>query len=84
MSENLDEISYHWYDYGLGWENTNSGWYTASLISNNQHTHREAVEWMFEKIDNPRRHARWISFEGSSEFRFRYERDYILFTLRWS
>lgn len=74
----------HYYDYERGWENTNPGWHEVIINYIDREKHRLIIEWMYEKIDNPERHARWVRLEDSSRFRFRYERDYILFTLRWS
>lgn len=74
----------HYYDYERGWVDTNKGWHECTLDWITRTQHRDIVEWMYEKLDNPERHARWIRFEDCSKFKFRYERDYILFTLRWS
>lgn len=74
----------HYYDYERGWENTNNGWYEVILQNLTRHKHRLVVEWLYEKIDKCERHTRWVRFDECSKFKFRYERDYILFTLRWS
>lgn len=42
------------------------------------------VEWILENVDGAIKHARWyINPIGYTEFRFRYERDYLRFVLRW-
>lgn len=43
------------------------------------------VDWIESNIDNPQKHSRWrIDAETLNlVFRFRYERDYIGFVLKW-
>jgi len=43
----------------------------------------EILNWMEINIDNPKRHCRWRMFQNYLEFKFRYERDVILFKLSW-
>ena len=42
------------------------------------------VNWILENIDMPHRHSRWVIQPEHALFRFRYERNYLLFVLRWS
>jgi hypothetical protein len=42
------------------------------------------INWLYANIDKPERHARWKIVDDTMQFKFRYERDYIMFTLRWS
>jgi hypothetical protein len=44
----------------------------------------EILRWLYANIDKPERHARWKIVDDTMQFKFRYERDYIMFTLRWS
>lgn len=50
----------------------------------------EMLEFIEQHVENPYRHCRWTVMLTSEEerfmsvFRFRYERDYIKFVLRWS
>jgi hypothetical protein len=72
------------YDYTKGWNDSNR-WFECVITPSTQTKHEQMVEWLYEKLDNCERHCRWINgFENESRFKFRYERDYILFTLRWS
>jgi len=73
----------HYYDYERGWEGTNPGWYQASSRIENSDEHIEVVEWLYKNIDNPERHCRWTRILNESIVKFRYERDYIHFRLRW-
>ena len=77
-------VADNYYDYSRGWENTNPGWYEVKLnwITNNKH--KQVIEWMYNNLDNCEKHSRWIWNEEYSCFKFRHERDYIIFTLRWS
>lgn len=79
-----EEYVYNYYDPSRGWKHTNENWYTCDIENIGSFKHLEIVKWLYESIDNPERHCRWIRNINSSAFRFRYERDYILFTLRWS
>ena len=42
------------------------------------------VNWILENIDMPHRHSRWVIQPEHALFRFRYERNYLQFILRWS
>lgn len=73
-----------YYDYTKGWENTNKGWYEVVVENVNVDKHINMVAWLYSAIDKPETHARWIIVDVSkSAFKFRYERDYIMFVLRW-
>lgn len=78
-----------WYDLrGAGWKGTQPGWYEHIIVFNNIHdgdtVHENIVYWLYDTIDKPERHARWARFPGSMKIKFRYERDYLLFLLRWA
>lgn len=42
------------------------------------------VGWLEKNIPMHYRHARWTTDEEGIKVKFRYERDYLLFVLRWS
>jgi hypothetical protein len=78
------------YDGAKGWEHTNRGWYeyhvkfydatsTADLIGKSE----EIVEWLYKNIDNPERHARWAPYDVGMRVKFRFEKDALMFALRW-
>ena len=73
----------HWYDWNKGYENTNPGWYSVTIHTKSNDDHAEMVTWLSENIDMPERHCVWMKSFYESHFKFRYERDYILFRLRW-
>ena len=66
------------------------GWYTYSITRNTPLFdswilfHRTVVSWVNSNIECSYRHARWNIHENYSVFKFRYERDYLRFVLRWS
>lgn len=74
------------YDEDKGWENTKPNWYGV-LIELDQLSgiakYYEIINWVYDNIDKPERHARWQLSEYGIFFRFRYERDYIWFKMRW-
>lgn len=63
-------------------------WYHCSIQKNTINKllleYCEIVQWMNENIENCIKHSRWrINENQEIDFKFRYERDYILFLLRW-
>lgn len=82
---NEEGVPYNYFDMNRGWDHTNPGWYEIILNDVISFRHVKMVTWLYDRLDNPERHCRWIRFsDNSSAFKFRYERDYILFTLTWS
>ena len=64
------------------------GWYETTKICRSTSKYEDMVKWIVDTLDKPYRHCRWHQELNESLFlqirvRFRYERDYILFTLRW-
>jgi hypothetical protein len=79
------EMMYEHYDYNVGWENTKPGWHECIIRINNITKYNEMVKWLENNIGKHERHCRWsITNYDVCNFKFRYERDYIMFTLRWS
>jgi hypothetical protein len=76
------------YDYNVGWENTKPGWHECTVCI--KHVDKidkinEIIKWLEINIGKYERHCRWgITDDDIISFKFRYERDYIMFTLRWS
>jgi hypothetical protein len=71
----------NYYDYQKGYINTNPGWYEHTVYSESHYTHLEIVEWLYTNIDNPERHCRWCRFDSKMCVKFRYEKDYLWFSL---
>jgi hypothetical protein len=75
----IDVYNYH---DPKGWEHTNPGWHQASAHVKH---YNEILEWLRNNNSKFERHTRWIILDdGEMKFKFRYEKDYIMFTLRWS
>jgi len=73
------------YDHDKGWENTKPGWYECSVRAEHKGRYFEILDWVEQNIGKYERHCRWYVADTSTvNFKFRYERDYIMFTLRWS
>lgn len=77
-------LNNHWYEY------EKTGWYEFR-VERHEYTvqdwtwkYNEIVRWIFANIDAPYKHARWIVNPEHAQFRFRYERNYLQFLLRWS
>jgi hypothetical protein len=45
---------------------------------------KNRVRWIYENIENPERHCRWNLDYPDMMFCFRYERDQLMFVMRWS
>jgi len=61
-------------------------WYTARVLISENFTAKDYIEildWVANNIQNPYRHCRWRIDTDYIEFKFRYEKDYLLFALSW-
>ena len=83
-------IKYYEYCENKAWVHVKPGWHETSVKYSENYSaqHRNVVNWLYEKIDSPEKHARWLVDDSEDvvegRFKFRHERDYIHFTLRWS
>lgn len=84
-------MRYHNYNY-KGWEYTNNGWYEFTIKNTYEgwngtikfeEIYNEIVQWLYDNIANCERHARWIILNDSIHVKFRFEKDYSWFTIRW-
>ena len=79
-----------YFDTDKGFFQDHPGWHKVDLSVKSPQEHLEIVKWMHDNIDNIERHCRWAWFtnvgahRGQCIYKFRYERDYIFFKLRWS
>jgi hypothetical protein len=68
-----------------GWESYKPNWYEARIKVESPAKFEELMRWMQANLQSHRKHTVWrLTDGGYFEIRFRFERDYILFTLRWS
>ena len=68
------------YDAMRGWEHNHPDWYEHEIHVNINmtETYDDILEWLYNRIDNCERHARWRISRGLIQLKFRYERDVIL------
>ena len=72
-----------YFDPDKGWEGTHPGWHEVVINNGSFDKHGKMLEWLYNKVDKVERHACWLWDHHNSKFKFRYERDYIMFTLTW-
>ena len=77
----------NYYDYDRGWEQTNPGWYEIILHRDDPRisvtTMEDCICWITANIGKWQKHCRWCYGGNDLYFKFRYERDYLWFKLRW-
>jgi hypothetical protein len=71
----------NYYDYQKGYLNTNPGWYEHVIHTDSESIQRSAVKWLYDNIDNPERHCRWCRFQDKMCVKFRFEKNYLWFSL---
>ena len=74
ITQNFDQIN--------GWDATKPGWHEYNISINDltamSETYEEVLAWLYNRIDNCERHARWMVTRSCIYLKFRYERDVIL------
>lgn len=64
-----------------GWEYTQPGWHEYEITvgeTSMSETYDAILDWLYNRIDNCERHARWRITRGLVQLKFRHERDVIL------
>ena len=74
------DIRVQHFDQKRGWEETEPGWYEHRILVSMDMPEKydDILEWLYNRIDNCERHARWRISGGLIQLKFRYERDVIL------
>jgi hypothetical protein len=76
------------YDHRLEWKDNKPGWYEV-FIPNHEidiipsDKIISILKWICDHVDNYAAHARWRATKEGISVKFRYERDYIRFSLVW-
>ena len=77
---------YYWWD-----NDKNTGWHLCRVpvdegFNSDQFEalYMEIVDWIYANVDHCQRHARWRWQDDDILVRFRYERDFLVFSLRWT
>jgi len=66
------------------WNNLKPKWYTSRIKVESPQKFEDLMKWMHENLQGHRKHTVWrLTDGGYFDIRFRFERDYILFVLRW-
>ena len=76
------------YDSKKEWEDDKPGWYEIFIPNYDENVIlsdkiKSIVKWIYDCIDHCERHARWYITGSGISVKFRYERDYIRFSLVW-
>jgi hypothetical protein len=79
----------HYYneEYNKLWKDIKPGWHETIIsldVKNSEGKMIDVIKWLYDNVDKCERHARWTTTNASIKIKFRYERDYILCTLRWT
>ena len=67
-----------------------SGWHELTIrrqepsLVEYQEWYCGIADWIMNNVDGAWKHSRWKIEQDHVIFRFRYERDYIRFVLRWT
>ena len=80
MVLNQMDMKVQHFDGKRGWELSEPGWYEHEIHVRTSFPaiYEEVIEWLYNRIDNCERHARWRITRGLIQLKFRYERDVIL------
>lgn len=75
-------------EYRKTWEDIKPGWYTIFIPNYDENIIlsdkiKSIIVWIYDHIDLCERHARWYVTGSGINVKFRYERDYIRFSLVW-
>jgi hypothetical protein len=66
------------------WESYKQNWYKAVIKVESDEKFREILKWIEKHVDGHRKHTMWkINEHRVFEIRFRHEKDYEWFVLRW-
>jgi len=66
------------------WENYKPSWYSASFTVKSDKQFEELMIWMQGNLPGHRKHTVWrLTGDRIFEIRFRHQKDYEWFVLRW-
>lgn len=75
------------YDRKKGWELTKPGWHELQLyVAEPAETitkHLDILKWIYDNIGKCEYHCRWMYNGNYLHYKFRYEKDYLWFKIRW-
>lgn len=70
-----------------GWAGTNPGWYQLTIVIEGPREsilkYLETIAWLGRHVDGYHKHVCWMYAGNYLKYKFRYERDYVWFKMRW-
>lgn len=74
------------YAFNNWFKNEKTGWHKTTVLLNDKDVetfYLDIIQWLYYNVENCTKHCRWRSHSQGIDVKFRYERDYIMFTLTW-
>lgn len=72
--------------YKVNWKDDKPGWHEVVLLSDDSNIdklHENVLKYLYEKVPGCEKHCRWIRMANSLLIKFRHEKHYMWFKLRW-
>lgn len=76
-------VTLNYFDISKTYELTNPNWYEHVVPAGSTEAKIAIIQWLYDNVDNPEKHCRWCSFKYSVRVKFRYEKNFIWFRLRF-
>lgn len=87
MGINDNAHVYNYYDRVKSWQGTNPGWYEVVIHVEDPREsvlrYEDTIKWIYDNIDGYHKHCRWFYAGNYLKYKFRHEKDYLWFKLRW-
>lgn len=79
------DMKFEHYNHKRGFFNENIKWYQRVILLEDFESWTDIINWIYNNIENPERHSRWYFDEHERQLyvKFRKERDFMWFALRW-
>lgn len=85
ICENNKWLIYH--TYKEKWEDDKPGWHEVLLLRSDNDSidklHENVLKYLYENVPGCEKHCRWIRMGNALLIKFRHEKDYMWFKLRW-
>lgn len=79
-----------WGDFKKKWCDIKPGWHQYKIdppesiaYASFVNWYADIIDWIYYNIPNCERHCRWAFEDCKFCIKFRYDRDYLFFALRW-
>lgn len=74
-------IHLDYYDQSKGYTDTTPGWYEHILYTTEKGKQIDAILWLYRNIEGTEKHCRWCSDDDKLSVKFRFEKNYLWFSL---